>query len=58
MHAMMQIGAGYLSFLHQSYKAVIVEISVKYKPVRLDNIAETALRWRRAMLDTKKPRRP
>ena len=53
MHAMMQIGAGYLSsFLHQSYKAVIVEISVKYKPVRLDNIAETALRWRRAMLDT------
>ena len=53
MHAMMQIGAGYLSsFLHQSYKAVIVEISVKYKPVRLDNIAETTLRWRRAMLDT------
>jgi len=53
MHAMMQIGARYVSsFLHQSYKAVILEISVKYKPIRVDNIAETALRWRRAMLDT------
>lgn len=53
MHAMMQIGAGYVgSFLHQSYKVVILEISVNYKPIRVDNIAATALRWRRAMLDT------
>ena len=59
MHSLMQFGAGYVSSLpHQSYKAVILEISVDYKPIRVDNIAETALRWRRTMFDTQKPMRP